>query len=42
MPCMAPLTVWIVCQMVPLLNACGDWVSSDRISVSLLFHTPKA
>ena len=42
MPCIAPLTVWIVCQMAPPLNACGDWDSSDHISVSLSFHTPKA
>ena len=34
--------MWLVCQMVPPLKVWGDSVSSDHISVILLFQTPKA
>lgn len=42
MACIPPLMVTMVCQMVPPLKVWGDSVSSDHISVILLFQTPKA
>ena len=42
MACIPPLMVTMVCQMVPSLKVWGDSVSSDHISVILLFQTPKA
>ena len=42
MACIPPLMVTIVCQIVPPLKVCGDSVSSDHISVILLFQVVNA